>query len=75
MTQEHSPCCGFLGMPLQTTAQLGQQELCSRPDPLLLYHPAGSELHPFSPCAALLGEAEIRFSLAVLTLVPQESNS
>lgn len=81
-TQEQSPCCGFLGMSLQTTAQLGQQQAVLQAWPMLLTSQWGQSfiLSPCVLCHCLLGGREgnpslTTFSLAVLTLVHQESNS
>lgn len=82
MTQEQSPCCGFLGMSLQTTAQPGQEEAVLQAWPLLLTAQPGQSFI-LSPCVlhcCLLGGREgnpslSMFSLAVLTRVHQESNS
>lgn len=70
------------GMSLQTTAQLGQQEAVLQAWPTLLTAQQGQSFI-LSPCVlhrCLLGGREghpslTTFSLAVLTLVHQESNS
>lgn len=60
MTQGQSPCCGFLGMSLQTTAQLGQQQAV-----LLTEQSQSSILSPCVLCCCLLGGREENPSLSV----------
>lgn len=80
MIQEQSPCCGFLGCHCKPQHSLDNRRLCSRPSPHSSLH-SGVRASSFLPvCRCLLGGREghpslTTFSLAVLTLVHQESNS
>lgn len=81
MIQEQSPCCGFLGCHCKPQHSLDNRRLCSRPGPHSSPH-SGVRASSFLPvcCTAVSWGAgrdipPSPHSLAVLTLVHQESNS
>lgn len=81
MSQEQSPCCGFLTTSPQTAEQLGQQEAVLQARPTTPHRHVGVRTLSFLPmrCTAVAwvgreGNAPpATFSLAAFTLVYHES--